>query len=158
MFMKSKLQQKIKKFFKIVILSINTFIFYKIINQLNFMKIRNFFVGGIIAGASAIGTFAGFHMNRADAVDGIKTDKTDKHVLIASIGYMGGKPSFFRRFGYNGTNTVFLSFDSKNSCETARLNFQDNYRDEMFNSVCITMPRDGDIMFTEKGDSSALAW
>ena len=121
------------------------------------MKIRNLFLGGIIAGASALGTFAGLQVTRADAVDG-KTSVIDKHVLIASIGYMGGKPSFWRRFGYNGTNTVFLTFNSKSNCETARLTFQENYRDEMFNSVCITMPRDGEIMFTEKGDASAFAW
>ena len=60
MFIKSNLQQKIKKFFKIKILSIKNFIFYKTINQLMFMKIRNFFVGGIIAGASAIGTLQDF--------------------------------------------------------------------------------------------------
>ena len=119
------------------------------------MKLRNFIVGGIIAGASALGSFAGLHANRAEATNGINTNK---HVLIASIGYMGGKPSFWRRYGYNGTNTVFLTFNSKNSCETARLNFQDNYRDEMFNSVCVTMPKDGDIMFTQKGDASASAW
>ena len=123
------------------------------------MKIKNFLIGGLISGASALGTFAGFNVTRADAVDGIKTVNPDKkHVLVASIGYMGGKPSFWRRFGYNGTNTVFLTFDSMSSCEAARVDFQNTYRDEMFNSVCITMPRDGDIMFTEKGDSSAFAW
>ena len=122
----------------------------KFIFWIVFMKIKTFLIGGLISGASALGTFAAFNGTRADAVDGIKTVNPDKHVLIASIGYMGGKPSFWRRFGYNGTNTVFLTFDSKSNCEAARVDFQDNYRDEMFNSVCITMPRDGEIMFTEK--------
>ena len=110
-------------------------------------------IGSIVAGASVLGGFGAFYANRAQAANGIENQK---HVLVASIGYMGGKPAPFAyiwapRFGVkrDHTNTVFLTFNDKAGCENARSALASTYRDEMFNSVCIVMPKNGEITFSK---------
>jgi len=114
---------------------------------------RKALIGTIVAAASALSGLGAFYMNRAEAANGIEDEK---HVLVASIGYMGGKPTPFAyiwapRFGIkrDHTNTVFLTFNDKAGCETARNAFIDTYRKEMFNSVCIVMPKNGEITFSK---------
>ena len=79
------------------------------------------------------------------------SDSSNKHVLVASFGYMRGKPSFFWPFAsFRSTtpmpNTVFLTFATAEGCEAAKSSLKANYRDELFNSACIVMPASGQIM------------
>ncbi len=115
--------------------------------------LKNVIVGSLLLGATALGGAGGFYANRVEAANGDGSD--EKYVLIASIGNMSGKqtPWLFRflmispRHSWKNdpVTTVSLTFDDIASCEEARSNFMENYRDEVFNSVCITMPKNGDI-------------
>ena len=106
--------------------------------------LKNVILGSLLLGATALGGAGAFYANRAEAANGGE----NKHVLVASIGYMGGKPGWYLWWKYrDAANTVFLTFNDIESCERARSDFQGNYRDEMFNSVCITMPKNSDIQF-----------
>ncbi len=50
--------------------------------------LRKSIVGSLIAGATVLGGLGIFYSQRADASNGV--GGAEKHVLIASIGYMGG--------------------------------------------------------------------
>ena len=109
-------------------------------------------VGSLLLGATALGGAGTLYANRAEASNG----GANKYVLVASIGYMGGKPAPFAyiwapRFGMkrDHTNTVFLTFNDQAGCEDARSALMNTYRDEMFNSVCIVMPKNGEITFSK---------
>tara|TARA_Y100001968_G_scaffold330508_1_gene382591 strand:- start:12058 stop:12414 length:357 start_codon:yes stop_codon:yes gene_type:complete len=110
--------------------------------------LKNTFYGSLILGATALGAFGtAFYSERAEAANGIESQK---HVLIASIGYMGGKPAWWGfaafRKGYEDPNTVFMTFNDSQGCENAKQALQSTYRDEMFNGVCIVMPKSGAII------------
>ena len=114
------------------------------------MIFKKAIIGSLLLGATALGGVGAFYANRAEAANGGE----NKYVLVASIGYMGGKPGWalWTKF-QDASNTVFLTFNDSASCENARSAFMNNYRDEMFNSVCITMPKDGEIDFIERVSS-----
>ena len=103
-------------------------------------------VGSLIAGATVLGGLGMFYSQRADASNGV--GGTEKHVLIASIGYMGGKPSglMWWRFNQEEPNTVILTFNNLASCQQAKKTLSENYRESLFNGACIVMPASGEIM------------
>ena len=63
---------------------------------------------------------------------------------------MGGKPAWWGfatfRKGYEDPNTVFMTFNDSAGCESAKTALENTYRDEMFNGVCVVMPKSGEII------------
>ena len=108
--------------------------------------IKNVLVGSLIAGAAALGGVATVYSNRANA--SIEMQENQKHVLIATIGYMGGKPSgiLWWRYHQEEPNTVILSFNDSVACENAKRSLSAHYRDSVFNGACIVMPASGGII------------
>ena len=107
---------------------------------------KNALVGSLLTGATVLGGLGIFYSQRADAANGI--GEKQKHVLIASIGYMGGKPSglLWWRYAQEEPNTVILTFNNLTSCEQAKKTLSENYRESVFNGACIVMPASGEIM------------
>ena len=103
-------------------------------------------LSGLIAGATTLVGVGSFYVSRANA--SIDMQENKKHVLIATIGYMGGKPSgiLWWRYNQEEPNTVILSFDDSASCEQAKSTLSNHYRDSVFNGACIVMPASGEIM------------
>ena len=114
----------------------------------NFMKkhLKKVTIGCLLAGATALSGLGIFYSQRADAANGI--GEKQKHVLIASIGYMGGKPTglMWWRYHQEEPNTVILTFNNLTSCEQAKKTLSQNYRESVFNGACIVMPASGEIM------------
>tara|TARA_B100000700_G_C14574166_1_gene637018 strand:+ start:60 stop:410 length:351 start_codon:yes stop_codon:yes gene_type:complete len=107
---------------------------------------KNLLIGSLLTGATALGGLGVFNSQRSYAANGIL--ENEKHVLIASIGYMGGKPSglLWWRYNQEEPNTVILSFNDLDSCEQAKKTLSENYRESVFNGACIVMPASGEIM------------
>ena len=108
--------------------------------------LRNVILGSLLTSATALGGLGIFYSQRADAANGI--GEQQKHVLIASIGYMGGKPSglLWWRYNQEEPNTVILTFNNLASCQQAKKTLSENYRESLFNGACIVMPASGQIM------------
>tara|TARA_Y100001968_G_scaffold3174_1_gene2662 strand:+ start:374 stop:811 length:438 start_codon:yes stop_codon:yes gene_type:complete len=138
--------------------------FFKLIKDIIlFMKkaLRNVILGSLLTGATSLGGLGIFYSQRADAANEIV--EQEKHVLIASIGYMGGKPAGFpwifaaRRWNHReDPNTVFITFNTAEGCQTAKNTLEATYRDEMFNSACIVMPTSGQILQSKQVASGFL--
>ena len=63
------------------------------------------------------------------------------YILVATIGYQSGQPGFFMpKNGSASTDTMLISFESKAHCELVEAELKGNYREDIFNSTCISLP------------------